>query len=189
MAEPPYFDYMPWSHTHIFWGDERMVPADHPDSNYAMSLESLVSRVPIPKANLHRPDTGLGDPAATAESYESDLKKFFSGLPPRFDHILLGMGADGHTASIFPGDKTAVDTRRWVCAVQPPPTAEPAVARVTFSLPLINQARCVHFLVSGASKMKIVRKIERQPASANKKYPAARVRPEGELVWFVDDGI
>ena len=185
LAEVPWRDRIEWSTTHFFWGDERCVPIDHPDSNYRMAHETLLSRVPVPPENIHRVPVELGVPSAIARAYEMELRAFFGvrGVPA-FDLMLLGMGADGHIASLFSGDAALEEQERcvvdtWNHRCRPP------VPRVTMTLPVINHARNVAFLVTGGEKRRVMEEILRDPAGAATKYPAARVKPHGELVWFV----
>ena len=172
-----------WPNVHVFFGDERMVPPDHADSNYRMAQESLLSRVPIPPENVHRID-GLGDAAASASAYESELRGLFDGEEwPRLDLVLLGMGDDGHTASLFPGTEALREDRLWVA----PNWVEKLGAwRVTLTAPAINAARHVLFLVNGAGKAARLREVlagARDPS----RLPSQLVRPRGgALEWYVD---
>ena len=172
-----------WPNVHIFFGDERMVPPDHAESNYRMANEALLSRVDIPPENVHRID-GVGDTAASASVYESEMRGLFGDLEwPRLDHVLLGMGDDGHTASLFPCTSALDEKRLWVA----PNWVEKLGAwRVTLTAPLINSARCVTFLVTGAGKAARLREVlkgERDPSS----LPSQLIKPsDGILEWFVD---
>jgi len=187
---------MPWVQTHIFWGDERCVAPDHDHSNFAMAYRALLSRAPVPKQNIHRIPAEMDPPEAGAEAYESMLREFFhsalESAPPSqafpfFDLILLGVGKDGHTASLFPGDVALEETERLAAAVLAP-TASPPIPRITLTLSVINRARCAMFLVSGHGKSQVLRMILTDPQNAAQFYPAARVQPEGRLIWFVDKG-
>ncbi|MGD9338197.1 MAG: 6-phosphogluconolactonase, partial [Syntrophobacterales bacterium] len=181
---------------HIFWGDERCVSPDHPDSNFAMAFETLISKAPLPSENVHRVTTEGDLPKAAAREYEKSLREFFQDTAharvplafPSFDLILLGLGKDGHTASLFPGEPVLEEKIRWVVAVAGT-SASPAVPRVTLTFPVINQARCVLFLASGSDKRDVFQKILGSPESAAQHYPAARVRPSGSLLWFIDEGL
>jgi 6-phosphogluconolactonase len=201
LAGPPYAVRMPWSHTHIFWGDERCVPSDHPDSNFAMASRSLISKVPIPPRNVHRIRGAVQLPEDAATAYEKILREFFgsatksdthSNVPsvgesfPSFDLILLGMGKDGHTASLFPDDEALMEQKRWITAVRNP-RGSPLVPRITLTLPVINRALCILFLVSGSGKGDVLHAILEDPDSAARLYPAARVVPDGRVVWFIDE--
>lgn len=183
LAAPPLCDVVPWERLHLFWGDERCVPPDDPDSNYRMAEESLLSRVPIPNRNVHRVPTELGAPVAVAAHYERELRSHF-GLEvedaPVFDLILLGMGPDGHTASLFPGGPAVQEERRLVVPSEIDYMPHP---RVTFTLPVLNAARAVAFLVAGRDKAPALAKALAEDPSV----PAGRVRPTaGELRWYVD---
>ena len=173
-----------WPNVHVFFGDERMVPPEHRESNYRMANEALLARVPIPAENVHRID-GVGDAAANASAYESEMRGLFGEDAewPRLDLILLGMGEDGHTASLFPGTAALNETRLWVA----PNWVEKLGAwRVTLTAPAINAARHVTFLVTGAAKAGRLREVllgERDPS----RLPSQLVRPsDGILEWFVD---
>ncbi|MGZ4889902.1 MAG: 6-phosphogluconolactonase [Candidatus Angelobacter sp.] len=174
---------LPWDGIHIFFGDERHVPPDDPDSNFRMASESLLSKVPIPQKNVHRIRAEL-DPEAAAKEYEQELRGFFHLTDhdwPRFDLVLLGLGDDGHTASLFPGSKALTEASsrvaaNWVEKLQ--------AFRITLTLPAINHAAEVLFLVSGASKAQILSDVLRPGAG---KYPAQSVQPEnGRLFWLAD---
>jgi 6-phosphogluconolactonase len=183
LSTPPTAVDIPWSHTHLFWGDERWVPHDHPDSNFGMAYNSLIAKIGIPTANLHPMPTDLGTPEAGAAAYEKTLKEFFENKPCQFDIILLGMGHDGHTASLFPHSPALDITDRMAAAV-PAPKASPVVERITLTLPAINSAHEINFLISGQAKQKIMQSILDMPATAARLYPAARVRPRQRLFWF-----
>ncbi len=160
-----------------------MVPPDHAESNYRMANEALLSRVNVPPVNVHRID-GVGDAAANASEYESELRDLFGEAEwPRLDHILLGMGDDGHTASLFPGTEALHETRLWVASNW---VEKLGAWRVTLTAPAINAARCVTFLVNGATKAERLREVlkgERDPA----RLPSQLIRPsDGLLEWFVD---
>jgi 6-phosphogluconolactonase len=163
---------VPWSQTHFFWSDERHVPPDHPDSNYRMAYEAMLARVPVPESNIHRVHGENPDAAEAANEYEQTL------LP--LDLILLGLGTDGHTASIFPGSEVLNETKRLVAA----PWVEKFNAyRITMTLPLLNNGASVLFLVSGADKAGIVKEVIEGP----KQYPAQFVQPaHGQLLWMLD---
>jgi 6-phosphogluconolactonase len=177
---------LPWSRLHFFFGDERAVPPDHPESNFRMASEALLAHVPVPAANVHRIHAEL-EPARAAEDYEADLRRFFAlslhGLP-RFDLILLGLGADGHTASLFAGSPALRETRRLVTAH---PASQSRAARLTLTLPVLNAAAEVLFVVSGADKAPVVRAVLHGPAR-RPALPAQRVRPDkGRLLWLLDE--
>lgn len=177
---------LPWSQMFFFWGDERHVPPDSPDSNYRMAKESLLSKVPIPPANIFPVPAENPDAAQVAEVYEQTLRKFFAVAPgefPRFDLILLGMGPDGHTASLFPETAALQEKSRLVVANW---VEKLGGSRITFTLPLLNSARCVTFLVSGTDKAAALHEVLEGNAPAEK-YPSRLVQPsDGKLIWFVD---
>ena len=191
LAAPPHAARIPWSHIHLIWGNERCVPPDHPESNFSMAFHALISKVPIPPQNVHRMPAEIEPPGDAAEAYERILSEFFgspkeAGPIPTFDLIVLGVGKDGHTASLFPGDQALEEEKRWVTAVLTP-HGSPPVPRITLTLPLINRARCVLFIVSGSGKREVVRSILEEPDSAAQRYPAARVNPDGKVVWLIDE--
>ena len=176
-------DAVDWPNVHVFFGDERMVPPDHAESNYRMANESLLSRVPIPARNIHRIE-GVSDAAANASDYESDMRSLFGDAEwPRLDLVLLGMGDDGHTASLFPGTTALEERRAWVAANW---VEKLGAWRVTLTAPAINAARHVLFLVSGAGKAARLREVlngERDPT----RLPSQMIRPDdGTLEWFID---
>ena len=174
---------IPWNKIYFFFGDERHVPPDHPDSNYRMTQETgLLSRVPT--ANVFRVPTEENDADIAALAYETTLRKFFNLQPgefPCFDLVLLGLGPDGHTASLFPGtaalnEKNRLVVANWIEKLQS--------SRITLTLPVLNQAGCVMFLVSGADKATMVREVLQNP-QAN--LPSQRVQPaNGRLIWQLD---
>jgi len=174
-------DRIPWRSVHLFWGDERYVSANDPRSNYAMVERTLLLYVPIPLANIHPMPTDRPDPEQAARAYESNLKDYFATRGPRFDLILLGLGEEGHTASLFPGSPALEEPERWVVAVHAP--AEPPI-RLSLTLPVLNRAECVFFLVAGAKKAPA---LQQALFPAEVPSPAARVRPlNGQVVWWAD---
>ncbi len=182
LAGPPLAGRIDWTRVHFFWSDERCVPADHPDSNYRMARQSLLDHVAPPRGNVHRLRGELPPPLA-ASRYEQELAALAAppGLP-RLDLILLGMGEDGHTASLFPGSAALMESKRWVVATS---IAGREVARLTFTLPLLNAAAHVLFLVAGADKARALAQVS-TPADPDR-LPAHRVQPvNGELSWLVD---
>jgi 6-phosphogluconolactonase len=183
LTEPPLRDAVPWDALHLFWSDERCVPPDHPDSNYRMAREALIDRAPIPAANVHRVRTEEGSAAAVAAYYERELRTFFAlevEDVPRFDLILLGMGPDGHTASLFPGSPALDETRRLVV---PNSIDYMPHERVTFTFPVLNAARMIAFLITGRDKAEsVARALNGDPA-----VPAGRIRlVDGEVRWYLD---
>ncbi len=174
---------LPWDRIHIFFGDERHVPPDHPDSNFRMASESLLSKVPIPEKNIHRIHAEL-DAEAAADEYEQELVNFFylrNHDWPRFDLIFLGLGEDGHTASLFPESKALAETSRRVAANW---VEKFKTFRITLTFPVLNHAAEVVFLASGAGKAEILSEVLRPGA---RKYPAQSVQLEnGRLLWLLD---
>jgi 6-phosphogluconolactonase len=176
-AEP-----LPWSKIHIFWGDERYVPATHQDSNQLMARQAWLDKIAIPEENIHPMNTQGEDPQQDALHHEAELREFFqqsSGIPT-FDLILLGMGDDGHTASLFPHTE-ALGVRDRLITVgnkddQP---------RITFTVPLINQAKYVLFMVAGASKRPALKEIFAAQGDDNQ-YPSRLIQPQGKLLWLLD---
>ncbi len=199
LADPtdPFRARVPWRQTHVFFGDERHVPPDHPDSNYGMARATLLAKVPIPPENVHRIRAERTDPAAAALEYEQELRLVFGPGPagagpavvprglgpgelPRLDLVLLGLGSDGHTASLFPGataleERTHLAVATWVERLK--------THRITLTLPVLGAARAVVFLVAGAEKAERVADVLQGPGAA---LPAGRVRPGGELIWLLD---
>ena len=177
---------IPWDRINIFWGDERHVPPDHPESNYLMAQHVLLAKVPIPPDNIYRVRAEDPDAGKSATLYEQELCKYFKlkeGELPRFDCVLLGMGTDGHTASLFPGTAALKERNRlvvanWIDKFQ--------TYRITFTHPVLNNADTVIFLISGEKKASILREIlegEKRPD----KYPSQLIQPKrGRLLWLVD---
>jgi 6-phosphogluconolactonase len=188
LSRPPYAETVPWESVHFFWGDERLVPPDDPGSNYRAAWESLLSRVPVADAHIHRIRGELDDAAAAAD-YATQLRDWAAthdpGAPrpwPRFDLVLLGLGADGHTASLFPGSPVEADGP--VMAVTAEYEGRPA-GRVTLTPPALNDAYHVAFLVSGSSKAQAVYQTLHTDNPAH--YPAQRIRLKtGRVTWLLD---
>lgn len=174
---------LPWDKIHFFFGDERDVPPTDPESNYRMAGESLLSRVPVPPANVHRIAAEMGARLATLE-YQSELYAFFNLAPgewPRFDLIMLGMGPDGHTASLFPGSTALNETDSWVADNW---VEKFKTYRITLTFPVINHAAEVMFLVAGQDKSQVLKEVHQGKTDA---YPSQRVKPlNGRLLWIVD---
>lgn len=186
LAEPERAAQIDWNRTFVFFGDERFVPLDHPDSNYGMAQRAMLGKVPLLEGNVHPVPTHLPSPEAAADAYADTLgESFVSDEIPRFDLILLGLGDDGHTASLFPGQPALNVVDRWVTS-SPPGVLPPPVERITLTFPVLNAARRVAFLVAGEKKAAVVRDIlggSTTPAT----HPAAGVRPaHGELIWLLD---
>ena len=183
LASEAYREQLNWSKVHICFGDERCVPPDHSESNYRMANEALISRVSIPPPNVHRIN-GLGDAVANASLYEDELRTFFNPASwPRFDLVLLGMGDDGHTASLFPGTKALVEPRAWVVANW---VEKFGTFRITLTAPAINHAANIAFLVTGATKAERLLEVLRG-ALDPEKLPSQLIQPlDGSLFWLVD---
>ena len=183
LASEAYREQLNWSKVHIFFGDERCVPPDHSESNYRMANEALISRVSIPPPNVHRIN-GLGDAVANASLYEDELRTFFNPASwPRFDLVLLGMGDDGHTASLFPGTKALAERQAWVVANW---VEKFGAFRITLTAPAINHAANIAFLVTGATKAERLLEVLRG-ALDPEKLPSQLIQPlDGSLFWLVD---
>ena len=175
---------LPWSKIHVFWGDERYVPADDRDSNQLMARQAFLDKIDIPDRNIHPINTGAANPRQDAELHERELHHFFQTLPgefPVFDLILLGMGDDGHTASLFPHTEALAVSDRLVTVGN-----KDGQPRITFTVPLINHARCVLFVVAGENKRPALREVFAQKSDAMH-YPARLIQPQGELIWLLDE--
>ena len=185
LADPaaPFRNRLRWDATHVFFGDERHVPPDHPESNYGMARDVLLAHVPA--ASVHRM-RGEEPPAVAAATYEAELRRFFGVAgddPPRIDLVLLGLGPDGHTASLFPGSPALDERHRWVVATF---VERLGTHRITLTLPVIDRAREVLFLVAGTEKAAAVAQAL-APAPGSAPVPAGRVHPApGALVWLMD---
>jgi 6-phosphogluconolactonase len=183
LAETPFRDNLPWERIHWFWGDERLVPWDDPASNYGMARAAVLSRAPVPPENIHGVVT-TGTPEEAAGRYESVLKSYYGSASlvpdkPLFDVQLLGLGEDGHTASLIPGTRALDERERWTAEIigaRPEP-------RITLTYPALESSRHTAFLVAGADKREILNRV----LSGDQALPAARVSPVGELAWFVDE--
>jgi len=174
---------LPWNRSHWFWGDERFVPHDHRDSNFRMANEAFPSRVPVPRDNIHAVPTEGLSPEQAAIAYETTLKLFYGAdalVPsrPLFGVTLLGIGEDGHTASLFPGQPALQETRRWVVAV----IGAKAEPRITLTYPALDSSRDVAFVVTGREKRQVVARAQ----ARDRMIPAAVIRPVGRLHWFMD---
>lgn len=174
---------LPWDKINVFWGDERYVPADHPDSNQRMARLAWLDRVPIPARNIHAMATTFTDPVVAATTHEEDLKQFFAlkeGEIPVFDVVLLGIGDDAHTASLFPHTEALQVSDRLVTV-----GSKDGQPRLTFTVPVLNRARCTIFMVTGTSKQPALEAIF-APTGDDFSYPARLVRPQGEVWWLLD---
>jgi 6-phosphogluconolactonase len=183
LAQSPYREQVPWEQTYIFWGDERWVPLTDERSNAKMALDTFLRQVPVPEGQIY-PMWGEGEPEEFAHYYEQLLQKHFHQQLPRFDLILLGMGDDGHTASLFPGTEVLRETSRWVRAYYLTPQS---MYRITLTAPLINQAQKIVFLTFGANKAPALYEVlegNRNP----EQYPSQLIQPQqGEVHWLVDE--
>ena len=187
LAEAPCRDQVDWSKIDIFWGDERSVPPDHSDSNYRMANEAMLSRLPIPAARVHRLQAEREDRDKAAMDYQNEIARVFGvdagGEPPVFDLILLGMGPDAHTASLFPGTTGLRELKKWVV---PNWVEKFKTFRLTMTRPMINKAREVLFLVAGKDKTDPLMKVFCGPSDPNT-YPSQLICPAtGQLVWYLD---
>jgi len=187
LAEPALRSQADWGRVELFWGDERCVPPDDAASNYHMAREAMLSRLPIPPGRVHRMEAERPDRDAAARDYQTVIARTFGhdadGPPPAFDFILLGMGPDGHTASLFPETAALDETARWVVVNQAP---KPPADRLTLTYPVLNAAYEVLFLVAGADKAGVLAEVLEGPPDP-KRLPSQGVRPDnGRLVWFVD---
>ena len=183
---PPFRRQVPWGRIHFFWGDERHVPPDHPESNYRTAREALLSKVPVPPDHVHRIPAERPDAAQAAEEYARTLREHFrlaDGKLPRFDLVLLGMGPDGHTASLFPGIAGLHEPARLVLA---PWVKKLGAYRITLTPAVLNNAACVLFLVAGEDKAETLRAVLHGDDDPDR-LPAQIIRPtNGELIWLVD---
>jgi 6-phosphogluconolactonase len=184
LAEPAYSQRIPWNEVHFFWGDERCVPPKHKESNYGIARSLLLSKIPIPDENVHRM-AGEKEPQLAAAEYEKTLFDFFGLSPgdwPRFDLMLMGIGEDGHTASLFPDNEALANQKNLTVA---PYVGKLKAHRLTLTLPVINQAANIWFLVSGASKAGILSQVVETDV-ASPRIPATLVSPvDGRMIWFV----
>lgn len=183
LATDEYKQKLDWSKVHVFFGDERCVPPDDAESNYRMANEALLSRVPLPPRNIHRMQ-GVGDAAANARLYEDELRTFFNNSQwPRLDLVYLGMGDDGHTASLFPGSPGLAEQQTWVTANW---VEKFNAFRITLTLPAINHAAHIIFLVTGASKAARLAEVF-SDESTSKPLPSQLIKPlDGSLEWLID---
>ena len=186
LAEEPYRDRIRWDRVFVFWGDERHVPPGDPQSNFGMAHDELLSKVPLPAHNIHRVRAEKPDAERAAHEYEWTLRSAFNldeGQVPRFDLVLMGLGSDGHTASLFPGSDAVRERTRLVVA---PWVSAQSSFRITMTLPVFNRAACALFLVSGEDKAEALRSVLEGDLQPDR-FPAQGVRPEnGRLLWFGD---
>lgn len=187
LAAEPYRSRVPWRQTHVFWGDERCVPPEHPDSNFGVANATLLNRVPVPTVRLHRMEAEREDLDAAAREYEAEITRTFAvppiGEPPAFDLILLGLGSDGHTASLFPHTEALRESQRWVVRNYVPKLH---ANRLTFTPPILNRGTTILFLVSGADKAPVLKEVLEGPPDPER-LPSQLIRPmAGRLIWLVD---
>jgi 6-phosphogluconolactonase len=188
LASAAFKPYIDWNKVHLFWGDERFVPIDHKDSNYRMVHEAMIAHVPIPPDHIHRVPVEAGTPEKAAALYEEDLQRFYGAryggaksldpARPLFDVTLLGLGTDGHTASLFPGTKALDERESWTIAV----IGVKAEARVSLTYPAIEASAAVLFLVAGEEKRAALAGVLAKDLA----LPAARLETDAPVLWFVD---
>jgi len=182
LADPPYSEQIHWEAINVFWGDERCVPTNDPRSNFLMAQQALLKHVPIPENHIH-PILGDLPAALAAADYEAELRDFFEGQPPIFDLILLGLGENAHTASLFPHTSVLAERERWVSEVY---VAEQSMYRVTITATLINQASEAIFLVSGSEKASALHNVL-EGAYHPHEFPAQLIHPnDTHPTWLVD---
>jgi 6-phosphogluconolactonase len=181
LALEPFRSQIPWPQVHLFWGDERCVPADDPSSNALMAHRAFIDSLLLSPEQLH-PIRCDRMPDRAAANYEAELRRFFGAQPPRFDLVFLGLGEDGHTASLLPGSEALQEEVRWTAVTR---RANEHFSRITVTSPLINQAALVVFLVTGRSKADVLQSI--LAATDQQQYPAQLIKPlRGTLYWWVD---
>lgn len=182
LAREPFGKTVPWQSTHIFWGDERCVPENDPRNNALTARQTLLDHVPVPQKQIH-PMVCDRFPQQAAVAYEALLRDFFPDGHPRFDLVLLGLGANGHTASLFPGTAVLEEQQRWVAEVS---VADEGLHRLTLTAAAINQAALVVFMVSGSDKAPILRNVLKEAQDPHS-IPAQLIKPvDGGLLWLVD---
>ncbi|MCK5243294.1 6-phosphogluconolactonase [bacterium] len=195
LTQTPWVKDFPWQQTQLFFTDERCVPLEHEDSNYRMLKQTLLDEAPIPAANVHQVPMAADSPESIAQCYEDTLQEFFRAQTknamtptgfPAFDLILLGLGSDGHTASLFPNSQEVLEEKsKWAVAALAP-HGNPPGYRITLTLPVINAARQVIFLVTGDAKKEIISEVLQPKTTGPSPYPAGLVKPQGKLTWFLD---
>ncbi len=183
LAQPEFSKQIPWSRVHLFWGDERFVPQSDDLSNYKMIRTTLLDHISIPESNIHPINTDFSDAAAAAKAYEKDLQDFYghSTLNPKqllFDVTLLGLGSDGHIASLFPNSDVLNEQNAWVKAVSGVKNED----RITLTFPVLQSSKAVAFLVTGVEKNPVIKNV----LNGEGDLPAIRLKPEGNLYWFLD---
>ncbi len=194
LAEKKFSADIPWEKVFFFWGDERYIPFIHRDSNYGMAYKALLSKIPVPAENVFRVPVEVTPIDEAAELYERIMRKFFTSMHsinmetmlPEFDLVLLGVGTDGHTASLFPGHRAVNEDEKWVTSLK----AHARVTireRITITLPVINSAKNIMFLISGQGKGPVIRSIFENKDSTQ--YPASMVQSKGQSIWYIDKNI
>jgi 6-phosphogluconolactonase len=185
LATAAFSGRLDWDHIDVFWGDERYVPPDDRDSNYRMTAEALLQHVPLPSENIHRVPTEISPPSAAAAAYEDDIRQAFhdSVSVPQFDLIYLGLGTNGHTASLFPRSPALRERSRLVLADF---VAEVNTWRISMSAPLLNRGHIVAFLIQGQEKAEVLREVLLGPRDPER-LPAQLISSEGKLLWMVDE--
>ena len=188
LAEDPRRRDIEWAYVDFLWGDERPVPPDHPDSNYRMVEQALLSKIDAPTSQVHRMRAEIEDPDQAAREYEIRIvratRSAIDDPPPPLDLVLLGLGTDGHTASLFPETSALDETERWVV---PNRVAKLNSTRLTLTYPILNRAKNIAFLVAGAGKAEVVRTVLEGPVDRHR-VPSQGIRPEsGRLLWFLDE--
>ena len=185
LASPEWRERFDWQHIQFYFGDERCVPADHPDSNYRMAREAMLDQLAIPASNVHPILINAQDVNASAQAYQqvlqTHLPKTESGMP-QFDVMLQGIGDDGHTASLFPGTDILQECDKWVAAVH---VAKLDAWRISVTFPVIDHARCIMMLAAGAGKAKIMHELLAMPPAATP-YPVQMIQPHGDMQWYLD---
>lgn len=183
LAAEPLRNEIDWSKLHIFWGDERAVPFEDDRNNAKMAFDTLLNDVPVPKDQIHIMDTTI-DPQESAERYDALLHKYFDGKPHSFDLVLLGMGDDGHTLSLFPGQPVVFEKTKWADAFF---LKQQDMFRITITAPVVNKAAHIAFLAAGKGKAETLKAVLEGPF-VPETYPSQQIRPErGELHWFIDE--
>ena len=176
-------EHIPWARVHVFWGDDRYVPGDHPESNYRLARETLLDHVPCPSGNIHAMPTHFASAAEAAATYDKELKQHFGGAGgPAFDRNILGIGEDAHTASVFAGSPAVDEHERWIMNVD---TTAAIPTRLTLTLPALSRSLNIHVLVAGAAKTTALRQAL-APDPDPHRYPASGIRRGDGVVWFVD---
>lgn len=184
LATPEFSNRVDWNRVDLFWGDERYVPADDRESNYRMTAQALLEHVPVSSGNIHRVPTEITPPSAAASAYQDEIRQIF-GEPtsvPEFDLIYLGLGANGHTASLFPHSPVLHESSRLVVADF---VTEVNMWRISMTVPLLNQGRVVAFLIEGAPKAQVLSEVMLGPRDPER-LPAQLISPRGKLLWMVD---